>query len=73
MKHPIVTPNAEADGELLDEIAAPDPDGKRLLLEAAERLRLSARGDQAGAPPRGNCRRGAKDVYARYAEEDSDR
>jgi magnesium chelatase family protein len=36
--------NAEADGELLDEVAAPDPDGKRLLLEAAERLRLSARG-----------------------------
>jgi magnesium chelatase family protein len=36
--------NAEADGTLLDEIAAPDPDGKRLLTEAAERLRLSARG-----------------------------
>jgi magnesium chelatase family protein len=36
--------NAEADGELLDEVAAPDAEGKRLLLEAAERLRLSARG-----------------------------
>lgn len=36
--------NAEADGTLLDEIAAPDPDGRRLLAEAAERLRLSARG-----------------------------
>jgi magnesium chelatase family protein len=36
--------NAEADGELLDAIAAPDSDGKTLLLAAAERLRLSARG-----------------------------
>ena len=36
--------NAEADGELLDEIGAPDLDGKRLLLDAADRLRLSARG-----------------------------
>jgi magnesium chelatase family protein len=36
--------NAEADGTLLDEIAAPDPDGKRLLVDAAERLKLSARG-----------------------------
>jgi magnesium chelatase family protein len=36
--------NAEADGALLDEIAAPDADGRRLLTEAADRLRLSARG-----------------------------
>jgi magnesium chelatase family protein len=36
--------NAEADGELLEEIAAPDTDGRRLLTEAVERLRLSARG-----------------------------
>ncbi len=36
--------NAEADGMLLDEIAAPDVEGRRLLAEAAERLRLSARG-----------------------------
>src|SRR5204862_7704777 len=36
--------NAEADGELLDEIAAPDPAGRTLLQRAAERLRLSARG-----------------------------
>jgi magnesium chelatase family protein len=36
--------NAEADGELLDEVASPDAEGKRLLLEAADRLRLSARG-----------------------------
>ena len=36
--------NAEADGALLDEIAAPDSDGRRLLGEATDRLRLSARG-----------------------------
>ena len=36
--------NAEADGALLDEIATPDPDGRRLLNDATERLRLSARG-----------------------------
>jgi magnesium chelatase family protein len=36
--------NAEADGELLDQVATPDAEGKRLLLAAAERLRLSARG-----------------------------
>ncbi len=36
--------NAEADGALLDEVAAPDPDGRALLVRAAERLRLSARG-----------------------------
>jgi magnesium chelatase family protein len=33
--------NAELDGQVL---AAPDAEGKRLLLEAAERLDLSARG-----------------------------
>ncbi len=36
--------NAEADGTLLDEIAAPEPDGRKLLSDAADRLRLSARG-----------------------------
>lgn len=36
--------NAEADGELLERIAAPDPAGRTLLTEAAERMRLSARG-----------------------------
>ncbi|MGH6727334.1 MAG: hypothetical protein ACREB8_12440, partial [Pseudolabrys sp.] len=35
---------AEADGELLDAVAAPDAEGKRLLLAAAELLHLSARG-----------------------------
>jgi magnesium chelatase family protein len=39
-----VRTNAEADGALLDEIAAPDADGRRLLTEATDRLRLSARG-----------------------------
>jgi len=36
--------NAEADGALLEEIAAPDPEGRKLLTDAADRLRLSARG-----------------------------
>jgi magnesium chelatase family protein len=35
--------NAEADGELLDRIATPDADGRRLMTDAAERLHLSAR------------------------------
>jgi magnesium chelatase family protein len=36
--------NAEADGQLLQEIAAPDAEGRKLLHDAAERLKLSARG-----------------------------
>jgi len=36
--------NAEVDGELLDEVAGPDPAGRTLLQRAAERLMLSARG-----------------------------
>jgi magnesium chelatase family protein len=36
--------NAEADGTLLEAIAAPDAGGRALLTEAAERMRLSARG-----------------------------
>ncbi|KIL97905.1 MG(2+) CHELATASE FAMILY PROTEIN / ComM-related protein [Paramagnetospirillum magnetotacticum MS-1] len=36
--------NAEADGELLMQVASPDEAGRRLLTEAAERMRLSARG-----------------------------
>ena len=39
-----VTTNAEADGALLDDIAAPDADGRALLSDAADRLKLSARG-----------------------------
>jgi magnesium chelatase family protein len=40
----VVRTNAEADGELLDRVARPDVAGQRLLGEAVERLRLSARG-----------------------------
>ena len=36
--------NAEADGALLDAVATPEPAGKKLLADAAERLKLSARG-----------------------------
>ncbi|HTZ34592.1 MAG TPA: ATP-binding protein, partial [Stellaceae bacterium] len=39
-----VRSNAEADGELLDEVATPEEAGRALLVRAAERLRLSARG-----------------------------
>ncbi len=40
----IIRTNAEADGELLEAVAAPDDAGRALLTEAAERMRLSARG-----------------------------
>ncbi|MCZ6609340.1 MAG: ATP-binding protein, partial [Alphaproteobacteria bacterium] len=36
--------NAQADGQLLERIAAPDHGGKALLMEAAEKMRLTARG-----------------------------
>jgi len=36
--------NAEADGEILEAVAAPDTDGRALLTQAAEKMRLSARG-----------------------------
>jgi len=36
--------NAEADGELLDEVATPDDPGRKLLADAAAAMRLSARG-----------------------------
>ena len=42
-QYPIRT-NAEAEGELLDTIATPDAAGGKLLTEAAERMKLSARG-----------------------------
>ncbi|HYJ35087.1 MAG TPA: hypothetical protein VEV64_02940 [Rhizomicrobium sp.] len=42
-QYPIRT-NAEAEGELLDAVAAPDTAGAKLLTEAAERMKLSARG-----------------------------
>ena len=42
--HPVVRTNAEADGALLEECAAPDQAGRALLTQAAERMRLTARG-----------------------------
>jgi magnesium chelatase family protein len=39
-----VRTNAEADGDLLDAVATPDEPGRRLLAQAAEAMRLSARG-----------------------------
>jgi magnesium chelatase family protein len=36
--------NAEADGQLLEQIAAPDDAGRALLAEAADKMHLSARG-----------------------------
>jgi magnesium chelatase family protein len=39
-----IATNAEADGTLLDEVAAPEAEARTLLLRAAERLHLSARG-----------------------------
>ncbi|MCV2865275.1 YifB family Mg chelatase-like AAA ATPase [Defluviimonas sp. WL0075] len=41
---PGVRVNAEAEGALLEEIAAPDTEGRDLLLKVAERFGLSARG-----------------------------
>jgi len=36
--------NAELDGTLLERLAAPDEPGRTLLTQAAERMKLSARG-----------------------------
>jgi magnesium chelatase family protein len=36
--------NAEADGELLEKVAAPDSAGRNLLTKASEQMKLSARG-----------------------------
>ena len=41
---PIIRTNAEADGDLLEQIAGPDAEGRKLLTEAAEKMHLSARG-----------------------------
>jgi magnesium chelatase family protein len=38
-----IASNAEVDGQLLDEVATPEPDGRKLLAEAAARFKLSAR------------------------------
>ncbi|MCP5366612.1 MAG: YifB family Mg chelatase-like AAA ATPase [Hyphomicrobiales bacterium] len=41
---PVIRTNAEADGQLLESVAEPDPPGQALLTEAAGRMRLTARG-----------------------------
>ena len=41
---PEVTVNADIEGALLEEVARPSPEGKDLLLRAAEKFKLSARG-----------------------------
>ncbi len=41
---PGVRTNAQADGTLLEAVAAPDAEGKSLLTQAVDRMRLSARG-----------------------------
>jgi magnesium chelatase family protein len=43
-KDQVVRTNAEADGALLEEIAAPDAPGRALLGQAVEKMKLSARG-----------------------------
>jgi len=43
-KGALLRTNAEADGELLEKIAAPDKAGRSLLTQAAEKMKLSARG-----------------------------
>ena len=43
-EHPGVRTNAEADGKLLEAVATPDEPGRKLLAQAAEAMRLSARG-----------------------------
>ncbi|WP_085047406.1 YifB family Mg chelatase-like AAA ATPase, partial [Brevirhabdus pacifica] len=42
--HPGVRVNAEAEGRLLEEVANPDAEGRALLMRAAERFGLTARG-----------------------------
>lgn len=42
--HPDIRVNADASGSLLDQIAAPDSEGRALILKASERLGLTARG-----------------------------
>jgi len=39
-----VRTNAEADGELLDKVATPEMDGRKLLTQAVDKFKLSARG-----------------------------
>jgi magnesium chelatase family protein len=43
-KDQLVRTNAEADGTLLEEVAAPDAPGRAILAQAVEKMKLSARG-----------------------------
>ncbi|MBM9595262.1 YifB family Mg chelatase-like AAA ATPase [Roseitranquillus sediminis] len=43
-EHPHARTNADAEGALLDEVAAPDAEGRELLVRAADRFGLTARG-----------------------------
>ncbi|MGE0109856.1 MAG: YifB family Mg chelatase-like AAA ATPase [Bdellovibrionales bacterium] len=40
----VLRTNAEIDGELLEKVAAPDQEGRNFLMEASEKMKLSARG-----------------------------
>ena len=40
----VIRTNADADGQLLEEVAAPDEEGRKLLADAADRLHMTARG-----------------------------
>jgi len=42
--HPEMRVNADAEGRVLDEIATPDTEGREMLVQAAERFGLTARG-----------------------------
>jgi len=44
LSHSQIKTNSQADGELLEKIATPDSDGQKLLHEASDVMRLSARG-----------------------------
>lgn len=43
-EQPMMQANADAEGDMLDQIAAPDPEARALLSKVAERFHLSARG-----------------------------
>lgn len=40
----VIRTNSDVDGELLEKVAAPDQDGRNFLMEASEKMKLSARG-----------------------------
>ncbi|KUJ73725.1 AAA family ATPase [Ruegeria marisrubri] len=42
-EHPSIRQNADAEGQILEEIAAPDAEGRALLLKASDQFGLSAR------------------------------